>query len=129
VADVLNQWALIPLRREIKHGVWNAIIGHQGHDSLTVSVLPEDAWDIADFLRRSLERPREYFDGERKHQLVIPATFKLGSNWGEMKEFKALPSRRDFEELAHSLLEEKIPCSMPSEQESQWRRAEVKSSV
>jgi DNA polymerase I-like protein with 3'-5' exonuclease and polymerase domains len=101
VVDIMNQWGLIPLRQELKHGAWRAVINHQGHDSMTVSVDPSEAYDIALFLRDSLERPRLYFDGHATHELTIPATFKVGANWGESLEFKTLPDRAEFLTAAH----------------------------
>jgi hypothetical protein len=87
----------------------------QGHDSLLMSVHPEDAWKTAKFLKASLERPLTY-DGV---DLVIPTEIKLGRRWGcgtcaacrvkapctELVEFKRFPSRDEFEAAVARLKE------------------------
>ena len=72
----------------------------QVHDSLKISLPPEEALEVAVMLKRSLERPRLY--GPTK--LTIPCEFKLGTNAAgsiEFKQFKA----RDFEDAAYALAE------------------------
>ena len=101
VADLLNQWGLVPTYYYLK-----SLTGRppniQVHDSMLTSVAPQDAYDVAVFIAKSLERPRLYAG----NQLVIPVEFKLGLNWGadekagEGFEFKRLPSRAEFEEKA-----------------------------
>lgn len=104
VADLLNQRGLLP--------VWMYVRSRFGyppnvqvHDSLLISVRPEDAYDLAVFIQQSLEKPL-LLGGER---LIIPVEFKLGLNWGaseklkEGVEFKRLPSRDVFTGVAYEL--------------------------
>lgn len=104
VADHMNQRGVIPVYRYVKD-----LLGHppnlQCHDSLLVSVPPQHAYDVAVFMRKSLERPI-LLAGQK---LVIPVEFKLGLNWGaseklqEGHEFARLPSREEFTEIAMAL--------------------------
>jgi len=105
VADLMNQWGLVPLWRALQPqagALWKsdtiqfAKINAQIHDALLLSCHAEDTYDIAVFLRDSLERPRFYL-GE---PLTIPITFKLGSTWKGSVEFSRLPSRDDFTDAA-----------------------------
>jgi len=106
VADLLNQRGLYPTWLYVKSR-FGFPPNVQVHDSLLVSVRPEDAYDLAVFIRNQLERPL-LLAGE---QLIIPVEFKLGINWGaseklrEGVEFKRLPSRKEFTAAAYFLEE------------------------
>jgi hypothetical protein len=100
-ADWLNQWGLVPLYNYIPEGnrEEGAVrIAAQIHDALLISTLPEFAFQVFNFLRKSLERPRRYGTVE----LVIPAIPKLGKNWNDMVEFKKPPTEKEFTEAAYA---------------------------
>ena len=65
----------------------------QEHDSLVVSCAPDEAYDVALFLKEHLEVELEY-DGV---SLSVPASFKCGLNWGDTIEWDDLPSRQVVE--------------------------------
>lgn len=69
----------------------------QGHDSLFGSVRPENAWELVNFLGPSLEQQRNYVFSKWVEPLVIPATLKIGTSWEGKLEWKAMPSREEFE--------------------------------
>jgi len=101
VGRLMNQWGLIPLQEWLDGGGADATVNLQRHDELVVSVLPEEAYDAAEFLVHSLERPRLYTlgDGYPRTELVIPVELALGRDGGKagLLEFKQLSSRNDFE--------------------------------
>lgn len=95
-ADLMNQWAFLPCWKYLKdHKPW-ARINIPVHDSLLISCRPADAYDIAAFLRASVERPRVYYN----NRMVVPLEYKLGKTWAGDVEFKELPSREEFTEAA-----------------------------
>jgi hypothetical protein len=88
VADILNQWGFIPLDQFIERNNLKSRINMQVHDEVLVSVTRDEAWDIARFLRDSIEREREY-DGIN---LKMPVTFAIERRYHtEEVEFKRLP--------------------------------------
>lgn len=103
-ADLMNQWGLWPVYTYMK-----SMLGYppnvQVHDSLLCSVKAEDAYDLAAFIKGSLERPRLIAG----RQLLVPVEFKIGINWSaseklkEGMEFKELPSREEFTDVAMML--------------------------
>lgn len=99
VADLLNQWGLVPVYQYIKSWFGEAHLNTHGHDSLLISAPPSNVYALAEFLRKSLERPRRIGGGVLK----MPCEFKLGMNWGSMMEFKRLPTQKKFEEAAHDV--------------------------
>ena len=72
----------------------------QTHDSLTVSCPAEEAYDVAAFLRESLERPRTYYGTS----LVIPVEVKIGRTWKMDHEYKRLPDRDEFDATVRDIL-------------------------
>lgn len=98
VADLMNQWGLVPLWRAIRDNPLDAVanINAQIHDALLISCQPEAAYGIALWLRNHLERPRLYL-GEA---MTVPLSYKLGSTWKGSVEFTRLPSRSDFTDAA-----------------------------
>lgn len=104
VADLLNQRGLLPTWLYVK-----SMFGYppnvQVHDSLLVSVMPTDAYDLARFIQSSLGHPL-MLAGQK---LIIPVEFKLGLNWGASEklkegfEFKRLPTREEFTTIAWEL--------------------------
>lgn len=104
VADLLNQRGLLPTWMYVKSR-FGYPLNVQVHDSLLMSLRPEDCYDTARFLQQQLERPL-LLAGDK---LIIPVEFKLGINWGaseklrEGHEFKRLPSREHFTEVAMDL--------------------------
>lgn len=109
VADLMNQWGLLPVYRYVRD-----LLKHppnvQVHDSLLISTPPQHAYDIAKFTADSLERPIVYPCGE---PLLIPVEFKLAISWGgdekkgEVVEFKRMPSKKEFMDVAISLGEKR----------------------
>lgn len=107
-ADLMNQWGLWPTYTYMK-SMFDYPPNVQVHDSLLCSVKAEDAYDLAVFIKGSLERPR--LIGGR--QLLIPVEFKMGINWAASEklkegiEFKELPSCDDFTDVAMTLEKER----------------------
>lgn len=102
VGRITNQWGVVPLDRAIQSGHFpGAALNTQTHDSVLVSVPPNQAYGLALFLQKSLFRPRFYHGIE----LAIPVEFKIGMDWSFEKgqEFKRLPSHADFTEMAYAL--------------------------
>lgn len=97
-AGLLNQWGLIPTYQWMKTHV-NRPPNVQVHDSLLCSIEPEHAYDLASFIQKSLERPRMY-GGEL---MTVFVEFKLGRTWQGDREFKRLPSRKEFTAVAYEL--------------------------
>jgi uracil-DNA glycosylase family 4 len=110
VPQIINQWGMVPLDQLAREGRVRAHIHLQGHDSLLVSVHPDDAWRVAVFLRASLERLLIYEGPSGAVDLTIPIELKLGRRWGcgtcpacragdrctEVVSFKRFPSREEF---------------------------------
>jgi DNA polymerase I-like protein with 3'-5' exonuclease and polymerase domains len=96
-ADILNERGLMPLYHYL-HYLYDRPPNVQVHDSLLCSVRPDDAYDVAEFMRANLEKPVLIAGVRFKPQVE----FKLGINWGadeklgEGWEFKRLPPRADF---------------------------------
>lgn len=106
VADHMNQRGTIPTYHFVKSLLgWPPNV--QVHDSLLISTPAWAAYDIAQFIESALAKPLLLAG----HRLVIPVEFKLGVNWGadekkgEGHEFKRLPSRAEFTEIAMALEE------------------------
>lgn len=107
--DLINQRGFLPLREAIRLRKLNPIAGRpaprihvHGHDSLLVSVHPDDAWTVASFLERVLGGTvRRYAAGE----LRVPVTYGLGATWKATHEFKRLPSKAEFRAAAWACAE------------------------
>lgn len=107
VADLVNQWGLKPLWNRIAYGQCDTVrVNAQVHDALLLSCLPDNAYDIAVFLRDSLERPRIYAN----NAMTIPVCFKLGSTWAGDYEFNRLPSRDEFTAAAWDCERKRLAC-------------------
>lgn len=98
VADLTNQWGLIPLATCIRGNMFGpgAAVNAQGHDSVAASVRPQYAYDMAWFLQYRMERSNYYWGNE----LSIPVEFSLGSTWDYEYTWKRLPPRAEFEAAA-----------------------------
>lgn len=102
--DLINQAGFLPLRNAIRLRRLNPIAGRpaprihiHGHDSLLVSVHPDDAWTVAEFIERTLGRcERQYAAGT----LRVPVTYQLGETWKSRHEFKRLPPKHEFRDAA-----------------------------
>ena len=106
--DLINQCGFLPL--------WNAIklrrvlpdaqrpcprIHVHGHDSLLISVHPDDAWEVARFLDRALGgEVRQYASGA----LQVPVTLGIGETWKPRFEWKRLPSYKEMRDAAYECL-------------------------
>jgi len=112
VADLLNMWGLNPTVKLLdcpkysKFDVLPARVCAQIHDAILVSTPPDEAYDIATFIQKSLERPRIYF-GDTKHgvPLTIGVEFKIGTSWKGTYSFKRLPSRDEFNDHVRRLVD------------------------
>ncbi len=109
VADLLNQWGLIPAHGFV-HGGDKGTIHAQVHDSLVISVRPKHVFRVMTFLHEHLNRERTYY-GEK---MLIPPTFKMGSRWGDDEarkikythEFKQFPSIDEVNERTQEFMKE-----------------------
>jgi DNA polymerase I-like protein with 3'-5' exonuclease and polymerase domains len=102
-ADLLNQWGLVPAYRFIGSEKLDVRINLQVHDELIASCPVEQAYDYTYFVVRHLEQTRWYYG----NPLVVPATITIANSWKDSRhEFKSLPSRSKFEEVAWSVMEE-----------------------
>lgn len=106
VGMITNKWGVLPLDQQIQSGTYYAKINIQGHDSLLVSVRPDCAWDLARFVRRSLERPLSYsLNGGRPVELTIPCELELGSTWKCEYKWKQWPSLQEFNDALATTVE------------------------
>jgi hypothetical protein len=110
--DLINQNGFLPLCEAIdmKRLTLPATMGMDrvprihvhGHDSLTCSVHPDDAYMLFAFLEKSLGGvTRHYYAGS----LQVPLTYSLGNTWQPMFEFKRLPSKAEVREAAYACAE------------------------
>lgn len=74
IADLLNQWGLIPVDWYIREYNLKTRIVAQVHDALWFLGHPDDAWYVAEYMRQCIERPVDYFG----NPLVMPCTLKIG---------------------------------------------------
>lgn len=97
VADLMNQYGLIPLHQYLKRtpGRINAHV----HDSLFFSVPRETAYETTKFLVESLERVRTYWVVE----LSMPCTVKVGGRWKTEQEWLRMPTREEFESVTATI--------------------------
>ncbi len=100
LVEIVNQWGFIPLYKWLNQSRMQSRINHQNHDSLLISTVIEEAYDVACFLKQSLERPRTYWGTK----LTIPVEFKCGLTWKHTVEFKRFPDRAEFEERIREML-------------------------
>lgn len=100
IADLLNQWGLIPLWNWIKDFKLKSRINIQCHDSLLISTNFNECYWIMCALKQSLERERVY----GKHSLSIPTTFSIGNTWAADHKWKKLPTEEEFRGLAWDML-------------------------
>ena len=95
VAFLLNCYGFDPVYAEMMRRYGRPPNNHS-HDSLLLSVPAGDAWDVVQFVRAHLERPRVYGGNE----LTIPVTVSVGSTWDMDVEFVRPPTRTQMEEAA-----------------------------
>lgn len=100
VAFLLHQYGFVPLDAYIRSTNLASKINLHVYDELVVSCPLEEVWDVATFLRESLERPRLYGGVE----LVIPVEVGVGSSWKVEREWKRFPNRAELEGAAEPLL-------------------------
>lgn len=102
--DLINQRGFLPLRNAIHLRRMNPIAGRpnprihiHGHDSLTGSCHPEDAYTIFAFLEKTLaSHVRHFYAGD----LQVPVGYGLGSTWDTIHEWKRLPSKEIVRQAA-----------------------------
>lgn len=99
IADVMNLFGFIPTYHYLKN--LRSKINIQRHDALIVSCHPAEAYDVTSFMVRTLERPVVYPGG---NEMIVWATVKIGRNDKEGYEWKALPSKSEFEEVMWDII-------------------------
>lgn len=110
--DLINQNGFMPLQNAIRmkrlslpatFGMDRVPRVHvHGHDSLTMSVHPEDAYMVLAFLERMLGSVVRYYYAGR---LQVPVTYSLGPTWDPTFEFKRLPSKQEVRDAAYACAE------------------------
>jgi hypothetical protein len=110
--DLINQNGFLPLCNAIKvkrlslpatYGMERVPRIHvHGHDSLTMSVHPDDAYMVLAFLEKTLGGVVRYYAAGA---LKVPVTYSLGENWKTRFEFKKLPSKKEVREAAYACAE------------------------
>lgn len=102
-ADTMNQYGLVPFHTYItdlnsREGQVAKINVH-AHDALFYSVRPEYAYQVTEFLVKSLEQEHD----EWGVKLRIPCELAIGTSWkGDMK-FKRLPDAQTFNAAVHEV--------------------------
>lgn len=102
--DLINQHGFLPLQAAIR---LRRLTPHpdrptprvhvHGHDSLAISVHPDDAYPVMSFLERTLAQATLVY---RAGTLQVPVGYGLGPTWQPVEEFKRLPSREQVREVA-----------------------------
>ncbi len=105
VGLMTNQWGLKPLDAYIRARRLRSRINLNIHDAVTVSCPPDEAYEVAAFLRDSLERPKVYRSPVTGSdvELTIPVEFKLGVTLRPSVEYKRLPPEAEFHEAVAGL--------------------------
>lgn len=98
-ADLTNQ-CFATLHSWLKAEHMSSRIMMQEHDSLVVSCLPGEAYNVACFLQDRLEVELDY-DGV---SLSVPVEFKIGKNWGDCVEMGTLPDKVAFEKVMKDVM-------------------------
>jgi len=101
IGILTNLYGMVPLyewiedqRRRERTDAWRRTrLALQVHDALVVCAPVETAYDVACFMRQTLEREREY--GGVK--LTIPVEVKVGRSWKMETGWKRFPTREMFE--------------------------------
>lgn len=96
VADILNQWGFRAVHEFIHREGLKSRVMLQEHDGLVLSCPLTEVYDVATFLRNSLERERDYWG----ISLAIPVEFQVGEAWGQGTSWKSLPTREEMEAAA-----------------------------
>lgn len=110
--DLINQFGFLPLRNAIrvKRLTLPATMGMDrvprihvhGHDSLTMSVHPDDAWMVLSFIDKLLGGVTRYY---KAGALRVPVTYSLGETWEGRFEFKRLPTKEEVRDAAWACAE------------------------
>ena len=100
VGALMNQWGLIPLDAFLRASRMRSTINLHVHDSLVLCAMPDEAYDLAQFAKESLERPRTY-EGV---SLTIPLEYTIGRTWAGDRDWKSLPDRDEFESAVKELI-------------------------
>jgi DNA polymerase I-like protein with 3'-5' exonuclease and polymerase domains len=100
-AEWINLQGVVPLH--------NWLVGKKSrllltvHDSLLISLHPDEAWEVLSFIVPSLETPIPYPVGP----LTIPVEISLGKNWGDKAvEFKRPPTKEQLQSALETILRE-----------------------
>lgn len=98
VGVLTNVMGFVPADDRIEGGEWRgAKIVQQGHDSLQFTSPPKWAYDIAKFVTESMGAERTYPGAGGPWAMSMPIGVKVGHNWKDMKEWKQIPPREEFE--------------------------------
>jgi len=100
IAQIMNLWGFLPTYHYLKS--MRSKINLQRHDAIIVSCHPHEAYDVACFILRSVERPVVYPGG---NEMIVWGTIKIGRNDKEGYEWKALPTKAQFEEVMWNIIE------------------------
>ena len=78
---------------------WRMVL--HAHDALLISAGSGIAYDITKFFVESMQKPRHICGVD----FSMPCEIKVGLNWGKkhMHEFKAMPTRKVFEEVVDAI--------------------------
>ena len=102
--DLINQMGYLPLRNAIALRKLNPHperptprIHVHGHDSLVISVHPDDCYIVMSFIDLTLGgAKREYAAGT----LQVPVTYGIGENWKARYDWKRLPDKQTVRDAA-----------------------------
>ncbi len=108
IADLLNQWGLVPLYNVLKTHNMATKLHTQRHDALIMSTDLTEGWWLMCRLAEWLQQPIQYPCGE---WLSVPVTVKIGKSDGEGHEWKQLPSEQEFNKVAAGLLAPSIEAA------------------
>jgi DNA polymerase-1 len=102
-ADWMNLYGVIPLHQWLTERNAKSRLLLTVHDSLLLSLHPDEAWDLLSFIVPSLEAPVQYPAGP----LVTPMEIAIGKNWGDKSiEFKKPPDPQELQAALTEILRE-----------------------
>jgi len=95
IAFLMHHWGFLALATAIKERRFNARINAHVHDELVISVNTNQVYEVMQFLKESLERPRRYSSAG---PLVVPCTWALGRTWKGDRKWDRFPEREEVME-------------------------------
>lgn len=88
IADLMNQWGLVPIDRWLRERRMASRVALHVHDALVFSCPPSEVYAVMSAFRGFLERGRTYNGNE----VTIPVDFSIGRVWKKEKEWKEWPT-------------------------------------